>query len=137
MSTDRFELDGLGKTWDDVTSIRDRLKAGKGLLTCKNSSDSSIPECVQNQEVLIPVLHRSFACKLKLPEIEGLREQIGIVYTKNLREPTESQIDDDGWDIRKMIRFLKRKANRDDPSQDSRLHFSMLFPCTFSPKKIN
>lgn len=123
MSGDRFEMDGLGKTWDDVASIRDRLKAGKRLVTCKSSHDSSIPECVQNQEVLIPVLHRSFACKLKLPEIEGLREQIGIVYTKSLREPTDSEIDDDGWDIRKMIRFLKRKATRDDPSQDSRWHF--------------
>ena len=121
---DSFDLTDLAKAWDEIESIRERLRDAKKpfLFTSKSGSgDSSILECTKNQDVLTPMLHRFFAARLKLPDIRGLRAEIEITYGKASREPSESDVDDDGWDLRGMLRFLKRKAQRNDPSTDSRL----------------
>ena len=117
---DAFDLTELSKAWDEVESIRESLRAGNPLLkVSKTGCDSSIHECKENFEVLTPLLHRLFACRLKLPEIQPLRVEIEDTYTKSNREVPESQIDDDAWDLRTMLRFIKRKANRSDVSKDS------------------
>ena len=117
---DAFDLTDLSKAWDEVESIRDGLRKGNTLLkVSKNGCDSSIQECKQNFEVLTPLLHRFFACRLKLPEIRPLRVEIEDTYTKANWDVAESQVDDDAWDLRTMLRFIKRKANRSDVSKDS------------------
>ena len=68
------------------------------------------------------MLHRFFAARLKLPEIGGLRYEFETLYKKNMQTPDETRVDDNGWDLRKMLRFIKRKANRDDPSTDPCKH---------------
>ena len=114
-----FELGELAAAWDETDSIRDNLRNGRNLLETKPSNvDSSISECKCNQDVLTPMLHRFFAARLKLPEIGGLRCEIETLYKKNLQNPEESQVDDNAWDLRKMLRFMKRKASRGDPSTD-------------------
>ena len=114
-----FELDQLAHVWDETESIREKLRKGENLLDSKPSNvDSSIRECVSNQDVLIPMLHCFSAAKLKQPEIGGLRREIETVYQKNMQKPKEDTVDDNAWDFRKMLRFIKRKASRDDPSTD-------------------
>ena len=118
-----FELGELAAAWDESDSIRERLRAGQNLLDSKPGHvDSSIAECKANQDVLVPMLHRFFAARLKLPEIGGLRHEIELLYKKNMQTPDESRVDDNGWDLRKMLRFIKRKASRDDPSTDPCKH---------------
>ena len=118
---DTFVTTDLAKAWDEIETIRDRLRDGKKLLTVqKSGADSSIQECKTNQDVLTPLLHRFFASRLKLPDIGSLRQEIESLYLKANRTPSESEIDDDGWDLRTMMRFVKRKANRGDFSKDSR-----------------
>ena len=126
---DAFDLTDLSKAWDEVESIREGLRQGNPLVkVSKNGCDSSIQECKQNFEILTPLLHRLFACRLKLPEIRPLRVEIEDTYTKANRDVTESQIDDDAWDLRTMLRFIKRKANRSDTSKESQhLDVQMLF----------
>ena len=116
-----FDASGLGKEWDDIESVRSRLRSGKNLvIDVKNKGqDATIAECVANSDILIPVLQRLFVSQLKLPEITHLRKEIDDTYQKCQREVQADTIDDDGWDIRKMIRFCKRKANRSDPSLDA------------------
>ena len=118
---DSFDTNDVAKAWDEIETIRDRLRDGNPLLTVqkKSSGDSSIQECKANQDVLTPLLHRFFTSKLKLPDIGSLRTEIEAVYLKANRTPSESDIDDDGWDLRAMMRFVKRKANRGDFSKDS------------------
>ena len=120
---DSFELGELAAAWDESDSIRERLRAGQNLLDSKlGNVDSSIAECKANQDVLVPMLHRFFAARLQLPEIGGLRYEIETLYKKNMQTPDETRVDDNGWDLRKMLRFIKRKANRDDPSIDPCKH---------------
>ena len=114
---DPFDLTDLGLEWDQVQSIRERLREGNQLVEVKKSGgDSCIRDCTNNSDVLIPMLHRFFTSRLKLPDIGGLRVEIERTYAKSQRKLDEPTVDDNAWDLRAMMRLVKRKANRDDPS---------------------
>lgn len=118
-----FDVQGLASEWDQIESIRERLRGGKTLgvlpkgVTIK--TDATIAEAVANSDVLIPCLHRLLPAQLKLPEINPLRDVIQEAYTLNQRDVTIDVIDDDSWQLKKLIRFVKRKAKRGDPSTAS------------------
>ena len=122
----KFDSAGLGFEWDGIDSIRERLRAGKMLIVDGNDkgNDGNIPMCVANQDTLTPALTRLLAANLKLPALPGLRAEVEILYTKNNRTPDESTVDDDAWDVRKLLRFVKRKATRNDPSMDTSMHLT-------------
>ena len=115
-----FDASGLGGEWENVDSIRTRLREGKSLVIegSAKSTDGTIQECVQNIDLLLPSLGRLFISNLKLPGVGALRDEVELVYTKCQRKVSESQIDDGAWDIRKLLKLVKRKANRSDPSLD-------------------
>lgn len=126
MSGLAFDASGLGAEWENVDSIRSRAREGKPLVVVvgkASSADGTIAECVANMDILLPSLARLFISNLKLPSIQSLREEVEHVYTKCQRQPSEDQIDDGSWDIRKLLKFVKRKATRSDPSLDTRSTF--------------
>lgn len=115
-----FDLTNLSKDWDEVDTIRNRLREGNKFLdVSKSGGDSSIAECKANKDVLHVLLPRFLLSRMTLPLIDPLRSEVEAIYRLASRDPSESEIDDDSWDIRTMLRFLKRKANRNDPSKDS------------------
>lgn len=116
-----FDPAGLGAEWEGLQAIRESLRNGEPLVKLgKNKSpDSNIQECTANQDLLLPALSRLFVANLKLPSVPRLRPEIEIVYKMCQRQVDEDKIDDDAWDIRKMLRFVKRKASREDPSLES------------------
>lgn len=115
-----FDLINLSKDWDEVDTIRNRLReGGKFLNVSKSGGDSSIAECKANSDVLHVLLPRFLLSRMTLPLIDPLRSEVEAIYRLASRDPSESEVDDDSWDIRTMLRFLKRKANRNDPSKDS------------------
>lgn len=119
----RFHVGGLDDEWDQVDTVRNRLKAGKTLSVLPNGTsvkaDATIVECTANADILVPCLHRLLLAQLKVPDIGPLRDVIESVYKKNQREVTIDVIDDDSWEIRKLVRFVKRKAQRSDPSTET------------------
>lgn len=119
-----FDPAGLGREWENCDGIRERLRGGKPLVVPGKTKgpDSTIPECVANQEFIQPALGRLLLSKLKLPSVPLLRPEVETVYAMCQRETTETQVDDDAWDLRKMLRFVKRKASRSDPSLDIWMH---------------
>lgn len=124
MSAHQFDCGGLGDEWEASGSIRTRLRNGENLLVSvkPKGKTSTIAECVANQDVLQPALGRLFVSKnLKLPNISLLRDQVEIAYAKRQRTPDEADIDDSAWDIRIMMKLIKRKAVRSEPSFDARL----------------
>lgn len=116
-----FDPAGLGVEWEGLQAIRESLRNGEPLVKLgKNKSpDSNIQECTANQDLLLPALSRLFVANLKLPSVPRLRPEIEIVYKMCQRQVDEDKTDDDAWDIRKMLRFVKRKASREDPSLES------------------
>ena len=119
----RFQVEGLDVEWDQVETIRERLKAGKTLSVLPSGAtvkaDATIVECTANADLLVPCLHRLLPAQLKVPDIGPLRDVIESVYKKNQREVTMDVIDDDSWEVRKLVRFVKRKAQRSDPSTET------------------
>lgn len=125
-----FECEDLAKEWDRQEETRARIRNGGHLLLefekKGKSNDATIGECVQNQEILEPCLHRLFGSRFKLPEIEKLREQVEQLYLNNQRPVDHSTVDDAAWEIRKMLRFVKRKTSKKDASLASCLTFDII-----------
>ena len=122
-----FNCAELAVERDSSESIRERLRGGGDLLTCMellSGRDATIAACCANQEVLLPGCHRLFAAKGKLPVINKLREQVAEVYANNQRVVDQSRIDDMAWEVRKMLRLIKRKGSRKDVSLDPRARVS-------------
>ena len=112
-----FDCEGLWQEWDSVESIRATLRGKKNLTQAnKAKADSSILECVNHADVLRPVLVRSLCANLTVPHIDHLREEVQYLYNQSQREVKEDVVDDDSWAIRRMVRFVKRKAQRSDVS---------------------
>ena len=119
----QYDVQGLWQEWDQTESIRTSLREGKNLTTIIESKDSTIAQCNDHADVLKPVLLRLLCSNLKLPDIDAIRGQVEELYAKSQRETTTATIDDDAWEIRKMMRLVKRKANRGDISLDTPLDF--------------
>ena len=120
MGAFQFDCDGLAQEWDGNDDIRARIRRAETLVVKKDQSrDASISQCTANMDCLQPMLHRFYACRLKLPEINRLREECASVYAHGSRQVSNDTIDDDGWELRKMLRFIKRKANREEVSLET------------------
>ena len=128
MAVMQFDCSNLAAEWDAHDEIRGRLRNKRHLVVSKDKNkDATIVQCVQNMDVLPPLLHRLYACGLKMPEINPLKEQCAETYAKSSRDVGEDVCDDDGWEIRKMLRFIKRKAKREEVSLELRLHLKYYF----------
>ena len=112
-----FDCEGLWREWDSVEPIRAAIRGKKNLTQAnKAKADSSIMECVNHLDALRPVLVRSLCANLTVPQIDHLREEIQCLYDQSQREVKDDVVDDDSWAIRRMVRFVKRKAQRGDVS---------------------
>ena len=123
----QFDTNGLAGEWDALEDVRGRLRgAGHLVAEGKATKNGTIEERTRNSEALQPLLHRLFAAQLKLPEIAPLRAEIEALYLNNQRLVENDVIDDAAWELRKFLRFIKRKGSRDDPSLDSRFGLSLV-----------
>lgn len=115
-----FDCSNLASEWDGHEDIRGRLRCGKRLVALADKSrDATIAQCVGNMDILPPLLHRLYASALKQPSIEGLREQCGEAYCLSSRTPLEDDVESDAKEMKKMLLFIKRKANRSDVSMET------------------
>lgn len=115
MSGSYVDCAALPKEWDDVETIRERLRAGNTLVSTAGGPSVKITRCVANSDVLIPVLAQ-IGAGARLAEVDGLREAVAATYQSNSRDVQDSVVDDDAWAIREMVAFIKRKAHRQEPS---------------------
>ena len=125
MAKATFDCDRLADDWDQTETIRNRLRQGEFLVIKSGNKplpDSSISECCANSDTLAPALTRLMSANGKLPDITSLRETVAQVYKLAGRVVHDDRTDDDSWEVRKMLRFVKRKAGRSEVSNDSCLH---------------
>ena len=109
--------DGLSDEWDNIEPIREKLREGNQLVPEGTGTDG-IQSAVSIQEILKPVLAR-MGTHSKLPEVVPLREEIQKLYVKNKQDRPASDIESDGWIIRKLCSFIKMKVRRVEVSLDS------------------
>ena len=77
-------VEGLGKEWESSRELRTRILEKK-LLTERPEGhkwcEPNRPNCVANTSVLMPILRKMRDDdSMKLPVLEDLKKQIGIVY---------------------------------------------------------
>ena len=113
---DRFDAAGLAKDWDESETLRQRLRDGENLLA-GTMFEYSIARCCLNVDLLSPLLIRSTACGHKRPEVDGLRDEVSTFLNLNHRgDAGDEEVDDAAWDLRKLLTFVKRKAQRKEVS---------------------
>ena len=115
-----YDCDKLAEEWDQIETIRTRLRENKPLCVKvgqKPLPDSSVAECAANTDVLTPACQRLFASRGKLPDIQSLRDAVEELYKRVSRTVHDEEIDDNAWEVRKMLRLVKRKAGRAQVSQ--------------------
>ena len=118
----KFDTAGLRLEWDTSESLRERMRAGLPLLN-GTMNEYSVSRCCLNLDILTPLLVRSFSCSHKRPEVDGLREEVTNFLSMNHRsDSTEDEVDDAAWELRKIVTFIKRKAQRKEVSTALFLH---------------
>ena len=115
--TDHVDCSDLPKEWDGTETIRQRLRDGGKLVSQEKGKDVKIPKCSANYDVMVPILAQIGAGS-RLAGIEDLRSAVSQVYSMNNRESSEDDVDDDAWDIRDMVSFIKRKTRREEVSKE-------------------
>jgi len=128
MTQFQFDCRDLAEEWDSNADVRSRIRGGGSLVKIiQKSKDASINQCVGNMDVLLPMVHRLYACGRKLPEVPRLREECAKVYSLASKVATEDMVDDDSWELRKLLRFVKRKAQREEVTQEPCFCYAFLW----------
>ena len=112
-----LDVSGVAELWDDTDEVRERLRGEKSLVATDPKKGESIPLCVQEQAVLLPLLAKMSLLETKpLPPIEPLRQQVEATYIKNKRgdsgEVGGDVVVEIAWHVQKLLGFVKMKARR-------------------------
>ena len=84
----------------------------------------SIANAKLNKHVLRPALQRLKVAKGKLPTIDSLITECDELYAKCAREVGSDTGAKDGWSLRRMLSWLKRKAKREEVSKVFWMHWA-------------
>ncbi|CAE7261933.1 unnamed protein product [Symbiodinium sp. CCMP2592] len=115
-----YTTDGLAEEWDNLDDVRGRVRGGGLLEDISLGTDPSNRVASLNSSIVVPLLVRlSLTRGLQLPAVDGLRAQVKKFYDMHSRDVTDSQIDDSAWFCRRMVVFVKMKAQKKLVSMDS------------------
>ena len=120
-----LDIQGMHKLWDASEEVRQRLRAGLGIL--HEATGLSIDNNVSslNSCVLRPILIRMASdSNRKLPSVNDLRTELAALFETNKRvgEEVSKHVATQPVHIRKLLSFVKAKVRRQEVSQDLWLH---------------
>eukprot|EP00438_Fugacium_kawagutii_P003831 Skav220662 [mRNA] locus=scaffold1057:44856:48308:+ [translate_table: standard] len=111
-----MEVDGLAADWEGSEAVRAQLRNHKQLCVrplTQQWCEPTRPNCVSNSCVLIPALERlRHSPKLSLPYLEPLQLEVAKVYEKMGIPVVAKQIYSSAVEVKRMLGFVKKKANR-------------------------
>lgn len=104
--------------WDSYPDLRTRVRESGRILPEGDAVD--IHACVKGTDVLVPLLTRmSLQSERPVPQIDALRDAVQAFLTKNKRTEDAAnvaEIVNAGWQIRKLLVFIKMKVRRREVS---------------------
>ena len=112
---------GLASAWEGTESLRVRIREhGKLLMHPKTQKIAamSIQNAKMNKYVLLPALQRLRLSGGKLPAVDALISQCEELYGRCAREVASDTSAKDGWTLRRLLSWMKRKAKRQEVSND-------------------
>ena len=117
-----FEANGLALNWESSDQLRNRLREhGKLMMHPKSQkvAANTIKNAILNVEVLKPAVVRLRASGGKMPAIDDLIAECVAFYQKTGKDVDNDVACKDAWTLRRMLSWLKRKANREEVGKDS------------------
>ena len=116
-----YSTAGLAEAWELTEALRLRAREhGQLLLHPKSQKVAAltIKNALLNQEVLKPAIIRLRMAGGKMPNIDDVISECERFFQKVGREVTSTQPSKDGWTIRRMLSWLKRKCVRKEVGKD-------------------
>ena len=115
--TEACSISGVGREWDQICELKDRLLAGGNPLhpdtPTKQQPDNKT--CMLNKDLLTPILQRmSLLPKRPIPTIDDLRDEVTTLLTLSKREGADivAVIEDTAQTIKHLLVFIKAKTRR-------------------------
>ena len=119
---DGMDVIGLARMWEGTASVRQSVR-DTGLLMRMPAGaflcDSTRPNAVANSDVLIPCLERMAENDLKLPYMGPLQEEIELFFRQVHVKVLEKVAYRTAGELKKMLSFIKRKANKKEVTKDT------------------
>ena len=117
-----MDCEGLASAWERVEAVRVMCRE-KGLLLCPckpgaGHCDSNRANALKNLDLLRICCERLYAADLKLPYLEPLQEEIKQFYKKIHVEVSEKIIYRSSVELKRMLSWLKRKANKKEVTKE-------------------
>ncbi|CAE7521034.1 unnamed protein product [Symbiodinium sp. CCMP2592] len=116
-----MDVSGLASVWEGIASVRKTardtgliMRLPPGAQLC----DSNRVNAVANTDVLTPCLERMRDHDLKLPYITPLQEEIEMFFRQVHVKVSEKVCYRTAGEIKKMLSFIKRKANKKEEHID-------------------
>ena len=114
-----LDVTGLAQEWDSSEDIRSRLRDGHTFIN-PETENYTVQGCCKNATILIPILTRMAVLEFRsLPPVEGLRDEIHELMTKNKRGNAPEQVGDiikAAAKVKKLCGFVKMKSRREEPT---------------------
>ncbi|CAE7484577.1 unnamed protein product [Symbiodinium sp. CCMP2592] len=116
-----MDVQGLAALWEESVSVRTAVRQTGLLMRVPPGAqlcDSTRANAVANSDVLLPCLYRMFAYELKLPYMGPLQTEIELFFRQVHIQVTEKLAYRTAGEIKKMLSFIKRKANKKEEHID-------------------
>lgn len=123
---DGCAISGVGREWDQVREIKERLLEGGDPLTPETPAkqeDNNV--CMMNKQLLLPLLQRmSLLPKRPIPGIDDLRDEVSTLLTLSKRTGADTieAIETTAQTLKRLVVFVKAKTRRKEVSTATRLN---------------
>ena len=111
---------GVAGEWDATPNIRQRLRDGEPILHPDTKlKQEDIKTCINNEELLAPLLHRMCASpKRSVPGIDDIRDEVGQLLAMNKRQGEDLivMVEDTAKVLKALCVFIKAKVRRHEVS---------------------
>lgn len=117
-----MDVSGLAGDWEANASVRKSARDTGLLMRVPNGAalcESSRPNAVANADVLIPCLERMASNDLKLPYMTPLQDEVEIFFRQVHVKVSEKIAYRTAGELKKMLSFIKRKANKKEVTKDT------------------
>ena len=114
-------VEGLDREWEGNDKIRARIRETKCVIARPEGHawcDGNRHNCVANDFVILPVLHRMREDDRKLPHLDPLRCEVAGLYHRLSITSSEKELYTMSVEIKKLCSFVKRRCSRKEVTKD-------------------
>lgn len=137
------EFPGLGRQWDQLSIVRDRLKdlqcvmvnkplPGEKEEATKGAISKTHGNLRHNSEIMVPLLTMMKDHRDKYPCKDALAAELKLVFERSRLQPDWVTLNEEAWSVRYMYGLVKQLTYKKTPPRETQLcliyyRFALLF----------